>query len=76
MEDLEVRSVYNLSESRGWAFVEEFIKQKRQAIVRELTDTEFDDLSEVAKLQGQVQTCNVILNFVNTRRENYLKEDK
>jgi hypothetical protein len=55
--------------SHGWQAVEEELQERISIATRRLTDGTFKDLSEVTKLQAEIQTLRQVLSFVNNRFE-------
>ena len=74
MNEREIRSVYSMSESNGWNYVEEFIVTNIQSRQKELVNNDFDDLVEVKELQAEIKCLQKVLRFVDTRKQKYLNK--
>lgn len=72
MNEREIRSVFSMSESNGWNYVEDFIVTNIQSRQKELVNNEFDKLDEVKELQAEIKCLKKVLSFVDTRRKKYL----
>jgi len=71
--ELRQRKAHELSGMRAWQIVEEEINQRIEIATRRLTTGSFktlEDLIEVNRLQGEIQTLSKIISFVNHKKEN------
>ncbi|MFA5383988.1 MAG: hypothetical protein WC364_04890 [Eubacteriales bacterium] len=70
MSDKDLREGEELllmSRSAGWELLERHIQDQIRARQKELEDTDFTNLSQVAKLQGEIRGLKKPLNFLQHR---------
>jgi hypothetical protein len=56
-----------LSHSEGWLLIEGLTREALTSITRRLQVERFDDLSDIARLQGEITGMERVLSYVNNR---------
>lgn len=56
-----------LAHSEGWLLIEGLIRESITSITRRLQVEHFDDLSDIARLQGEITGMERVLSYVNNR---------
>lgn len=56
-----------LAHSEGWLLIEGLARESLASITRRLQVERFDDLSDIARLQGEITGMERVLNYVNNR---------
>lgn len=76
----EGEELQNLARTAGWELVNQYIQDQVAARQKRLESEEFDNLAQVAKLQGELKGLRAITIFLQDRlrryREALQKEDK
>lgn len=71
----QARQVVEMASQPGWAILVEVIQKDIDTLQTRLEQTKFDNLSEVACLQGQITTLREVINYPARRAEQLNKED-
>ena len=61
------RKLSALAHSEGWLLIEGLTRESLTSITRRLQVERFDDLSDIARLQGEITGMERVLNYVNNR---------
>ena len=56
-----------LAYSEGWLLIEGLTREALTSITRRLQVERFDDLSDIARLQGEITGMERVLSYVNNR---------
>lgn len=56
-----------LAYNDGWLLIEGLIRESITSITRRLQVERFDDLSDIARLQGEITGMERVLSYVNNR---------
>lgn len=56
-----------LAHNDGWLLIEGLIRESITSITRRLQVERFDDLSDIARLQGEITGMERVLSYVNNR---------
>ena len=56
-----------LAHSEGWLLIEGLTREALASITRRLQVERFDDLSDIARLQGEITGMERVLSYVNNR---------
>jgi hypothetical protein len=56
-----------LAHSEGWLLIEGLTREALTSITRRLQVERFDDLSDIARLQGEITGMERVLSYVNNR---------
>ena len=62
-----------LTDSPGWEQMKSYLKKQISGLQIELERTDFEDLSQVARLQGKIQAFRSVLEYPDTRIRQYEK---
>lgn len=62
-----------LTDSPGWEQMKSYLKKQISGLQIELERTDFEDLSQVARLQGKIQAFRAVLEYPDTRIRQYEK---
>mgnify|MGYP001058391425 CR=1 FL=1 len=62
-----------LRDSPGWEQMKSYLKKQISGLQIELERTDFEDLSQVARLQGKIQAYRSVLEYPDTRIRQYEK---
>ena len=63
------RAILEMSETVGWDYVEEELKNRLESRKATLCKHHFEDLSEVNRLQAEITTTEAVLGMITSRRE-------
>lgn len=69
------RQVVEMASHPGWAIIVDVINKDILTLQTRLEQTKFDNLSEVAYLQGQITAFREVINYPARRAEQLNKED-
>jgi hypothetical protein len=75
----EGEELQNMARTAGWALMEQYLQDQIKARAKELENKEFTDLSQVARLQGEIQGLKRPLTFLQDRQRRSMalqKEEK
>lgn len=72
----DYNDLQNLIRSPGWDMLQEYLTRQIRYLQQDLEQRKFDNLGEVALLQGKVQAYRTILEFPRTRIEGYERKMK
>lgn len=61
------RKLSALAHSEGWLLIEGLTREALTSITRRLQVERFDDLSDIARLQGEITGMERVLSYVNNR---------
>jgi hypothetical protein len=61
------RKLSALAHSEGWLLIEGLAREALTSITNRLQVERFKDLSEIARLQGEITGMERVLNYVNNR---------
>lgn len=68
-KEREARQVVDVLGTQGFQNVLEKIRDKIDAKTKRITSTEFKELSEVARLQGEISGLREVLSYVDAQKE-------
>lgn len=71
----QARQVVEMASQPGWAILVEVIQKDIDTLQTLLEQNRFDELSEVAYLQGQITAFREVINYPARRAEQLNKED-
>lgn len=67
LTEKEKQAVSALAESEGWRVIEGLLTEALASNTRRLQVDRFENLAEVARLQGEITGMTRVLDFVNNR---------
>jgi len=75
MTEEEIREVGEMALSEGWQTVARFFRAQIDQHSRRLAETDFENMLQVGRLQGEVAAYRRVLEYVARRREELSKEE-
>lgn len=67
----EGEELQNMARTAGWSILEQHIQHQVAAKLKELERTDFTDLAQVARLQGEIKGLRAPLIFLQDRQRRY-----
>ena len=64
----EGEELQNLTRTAGWELVSQYLQGQISSRLKDLERTEFDDLAQVARLQGEIRGLRAIPIFMQDRQ--------
>ena len=63
----EGEALWNMARTTGWELLEKYLQDQIGAKQKELENTDFTDLAQAARLQGEIRGLRKPLNFLQDR---------